>query len=175
MSIAAGLINQPGRLEALGSCGLSWRDEAKWFGVSMPVKAHRLFEIAGLLLLPTAACGHGRQPPTEGATKVTPSGSGLSLQAFTARREHRMLAVDINGDGKVSRAEFLGSAKSGRGYFARRFGRLDRDGNGSINRPEILATMARRFKRLDADGKDVLTPAERSEAKTKADASNPDL
>ena len=129
-------------------------------------KALHLPGLAGLLLLlPAAACGQGQQQTTAGAS--TPVKAGLTLQDFTARRERRMLSADTDGDGKVSRSEFVASATAGKGDPAGRFSRLDRNADGALDRQEIASLMARRFGRLDADGDGVLTPAERMAAKKK--------
>ena len=76
-----------------------------------------------------------------------------------------MLSADTDGDGKVSRAEFLASAKSDKGDPSRRFGRVDRNRDGMIDKQEIAAIMARRFNSLDTDRNGVLTPAERTAAR----------
>lgn len=115
-----------------------------------------------LLLLPTMACGQSRQQPQQATARSPQPTSGMTLQDFTSRRERRMLGADTDGDGKVSRAEFLVSATSGKGDPDRRFGKLDRSGDGMIDRHEIAAMTARRFKRLDTNGDGVLTPAERT-------------
>jgi Ca2+-binding EF-hand superfamily protein len=85
-----------------------------------------------------------------------------------------MLTTDTDGDGKVSRAEFLAGAKSGRGDPSKRFARVDRNGDGTIDRSEIAALMARRFNRLDADKDGVLTQKERAAAKAITDQGDPE-
>lgn len=125
-----------------------------------------------LLLLPTAACGQGRQP--SGGTEAAGSASGMTVKDFTARRERRMLSADTSGDGKVSKAEFLAAAKSGKGDPARRFDRLDRNADGQLDRPEIAAVMARRFARLDTNGDGMLSPTERAAAKTAKNRDDPE-
>ncbi|RYY06868.1 MAG: EF-hand domain-containing protein [Alphaproteobacteria bacterium] len=129
------------------------------------MKTPSLLGLTGLLLLvPAAACGQTRQQPQPSAS-VSRSGAGVTLQEFTARRERRMLSADTDGDGKVSRAEFLASAKSDKGDPSRRFGRVDRNRDGMIDKQEIAAIMARRFNSLDTDRNGVLTPAERTAAR----------
>ncbi|MFS0771121.1 EF-hand domain-containing protein [Sphingomonas sp. 1P08PE] len=122
--------------------------------------------LAGLfLLLPAMACGQTRQPPQQANARLSRPTTDMTLQDFTARHERRILAADTDGDGKVSRAEFLASATSGKGDPARRFGRFDRNGDGLIDRQEIAAIMARRFERRDTDGDGRLTSAERTAAR----------
>lgn len=96
------------------------------------------------------------------------------MKDFTARRERRMLSADTDGDGKVSKAEFLAAARSGKGDPARRFGRLDRNADGLLDKQEIAAVMARRFGRLDTDGDGMLTPTERAAAKAGKNPAEPD-
>lgn len=105
---------------------------------------------------------------------MTRNSAGLTLQEFTARRERRVLAADTDGDSAVSRAEFLAAAISGKGDPARRFARLDHDGNGVIDRSEIASMLARRFAKLDTDGDRVLTPTERAAARASAKRGAPE-
>ncbi len=93
-------------------------------------------------------------------------GAAMSLQDFTARRERQMLAADVDGDGRVSKAEFVAGTKSAKGDPARRFAQLDRNGDGAIDRQEIAAMTARRFARLDGDRDGSLTREERAVART---------
>jgi Ca2+-binding EF-hand superfamily protein len=127
-----------------------------------------------LLLVPAAACGQSSQQPQQPAASATRTKAGMTLQDFTARRERRMLAADTDGDGKLSRAEFQASARSGKGDPSRRFGRVDRNGDGIIDKQEIAAIMARRFNRLDTDRSGVLTAAERTAAKRTAGRGDPE-
>lgn len=126
------------------------------------------------LLLPTIACGQVAPQAGPRGPLVTRNSAALTLQDFTARRERRVLAADTDGNGEVSRAEFLAAATRGKGDPARRFARLDRDGNGVIDRREIASMLARRFAKLDTDGDGVLTPTERSAARVSAKRSAPE-
>jgi len=96
------------------------------------------------------------------------------VKDFTTRRERRMLSADTDGDGKVSKAEFLAAARSGKGDPARRFNRLDRNADGLLDRQEIAAVMTRRFGRLDTNGDGMLTPTERAAAKAGKNPAQPD-
>jgi hypothetical protein len=90
----------------------------------------------------------------------------MRLQDFQTRREPRIMAADTDGDGRVSRAEFTAAATGGKGDPARRFTRLDRNGDGYVDRAEVDVMLGRRFRRLDADGDGMVTPLERATAKT---------
>ncbi|MFD1951965.1 signal transduction protein [Sphingomonas arantia] len=127
--------------------------------------------LAGLAVLSATAAG--AQTP-ETPRRAGRGGATMTLQDFTARAERRMLAGDVDGDGRVSRAEFQSGGKSGKGGKggkgdpARRFGRLDRNGDGMVDRQEIGTVAARRFARLDADRNGSLTREERAAARTAA-------
>lgn len=124
--------------------------------------------LAGLiLLLPGAACGQAPQQPQPMSVQPGQPRAAMTQQQFAARRERRILSADTDGDGKVSRDEFLASARAGKGDPARRFARLDRNRDGVVDRQEIAATMARRFARLDTNRDGELTPAERTAARAK--------
>ncbi len=123
----------------------------------------------GLLLLSVGACA---QPAGQAGSGLRASGAGLTLQDFVTRNEKRLLADDTDGDGKVSKAEFLAGAKSGKGDPAKRFVKLDANGDGMLDKSEIDAMLARRFKRLDANGDGVASADERAVAHTKKDRSD---
>jgi hypothetical protein len=112
-----------------------------------------------VLLVPVAACGQSsgiRQAPVGGG-----GSAAMTFQQFEARRMGRLLAIDTNGDGRISRAEFLAGLQSGKGDPAQRFQRLDANGDGFVDRGEIDAMLKRRFDRMDADHDGTVTPAER--------------
>ncbi|WP_010219906.1 EF-hand domain-containing protein [Sphingomonas sp. PAMC 26621] len=120
-----------------------------------------------LMLSPAIACA---QPVDQehSQSEAKTSAKGVSLQAFIERREKRQLALDTDGDGKVSRSEYLAGAKAGKTDPAKRFARLDRDGSGMLDKSEIDAMLSRRFKRLDANGDGVASPTERAGARPKS-------
>lgn len=126
------------------------------------------------LLLPALACGQAMPPAALSNGAAARSKTGLTLQDFTSRRERRVLAADTDGDGKVSRAEYIAAATRGKGDPARRFARLDRNGDGVIDRQEIASMLARRFARLDTDHDGVLSPSERSAARQSARRAAPE-
>jgi EF hand len=114
-----------------------------------------------LALAPVAACAQPAGQATSGRTKAPRS---MTLQQFTARHESKILAADTDGDGKVSKAEFIASAKAGKGDPAKRFAKIDRNGDGMLDKTEIDAMLARRFRRVDTDGDGVASAAERAAA-----------
>lgn len=140
----------------------------------------RMTGIAVLLAgaLPVAACA---KPVADGDNQIGAAGNrrsasatpgiqasaggqgapGLTLRQFQQRREQRILAADTDHDGKVSLAEFTAAMANGKADPARRFARLDRNGDGRVDRQEIAAMAARRFGRIDADGDGRVTKAER--------------
>ncbi|WP_010188387.1 EF-hand domain-containing protein [Sphingomonas sp. PAMC 26605] len=119
----------------------------------MTSKIQSLPIIAVLLAFaPMAACASPAAPA---------SGKNMTLEQFQARHEKKLLAADNDGDGRVSRAEFVAAAKAGKGDPAKRFARLDRNSDGTLDRAEIDAMLARRFKRMDTNGDGVISPQER--------------
>lgn len=115
-----------------------------------------------LLLAPVAACG---QPPAgQQAPDRHDRGAAMTFQQFEARRMGRLMAMDSDGDGRISRAEFLAGQQSGKGDPAQRFQRLDANGDGFVDHGEIDAMLRRRFDRMDADHDGTVTPAERAAA-----------
>ncbi len=111
-----------------------------------------------LAFAPIAAC----------ANPMPKAGMGdMTLQAFQQRHERKLLAADTDHDGRVSKAEFLAAAKPGKGDPAKRFARLDGNGDGFLDKAEIDAMLAKRFKRLDTNGDGVVSAQERAAARMK--------
>lgn len=134
---------------------------------------------ATLMALPVAA-GAQTAARTPAAHSAGGAGAaGMTLQQFQARHDRRMLAADTDGDGRVSRAEFLaaaenGKAKAGKSVPAKRFARLDRNGDGYLDKAEIDASLAKRFQRLDANGDGVLSREERAAARQRGAKADPE-
>ena len=119
------------------------------------------------MLAPAAACAKPvEQTSTQTQQTATPS-TGVTLQAFVARHERKIMADDTDGDGKISRAEYLAAAKSGKGDPAKRFAKIDRNGDGMLDQSEIDAMLTRRFKRMDTNGDGILSADERAAAHAK--------
>ena len=119
--------------------------------------------LAVAMLSPTAACAKPADQ-TSASTHQTTTAGGVTLQTFVARHEKKLLADDTDGDGKVSRAEYMAAAKSGRGDPARRFAKIDQNGDGMLDEAEIDAMLTRRFKRQDTNGDGMLSADERAGA-----------
>lgn len=102
--------------------------------------------------------------------KAGPASGEITLQMFVQRHERKLIADDTDGDGKVSRAEFLAAVKAGNGDPAKRFARIDSNGDGVLDKAEINAMPTRRFSRLDTNGDGALSPDERAAAHQKSGA-----
>lgn len=103
--------------------------------------------------------------------------SAMSFDQWAARARDRLMALDADHDGKISKEEFAaGQAMMmmGRGRMpadgdgaapkrdgSRMFALLDTNNDGVIDATEINAMLARRFARMDANHDGVLTPDER--------------
>jgi len=113
--------------------------------------------LAGTML--GSAAFAGQAAPTDQAAPTGPAGHGRGM----------MMRADTNGDGMISRAEFMAQAearfarmdKNGDGVISadelgRRGGRglmaADTDQDGKISRAEYLAQSEARFAKLDANG-----------------------
>jgi len=107
---------------------------------------------------------------------------GVSFDAWAAKARERMMALDANHDGKISKDEFAaragmmmggrpaeaaapGAASPAPGQGAERgarmFDRFDTNQDGFLDAQEVNAMLARRFARMDANHDNVLTPDER--------------
>ena len=102
---------------------------------------------------------------------------GTSFDAWAAKARERLMALDIDHDGKISKDEFAargammhgrhgGDAASAGGDApkhdgSRMFDRFDANHDGFLDATEINAVLARRFARTDANHDGVLTPDER--------------
>ncbi|MEM7499601.1 MAG: calcium-binding protein [Pseudomonadota bacterium] len=82
-----------------------------------------------------------------------------------ALRDARVARIDTNGDGLISRAEAEAAAQARAAHRARiDFARRDLDGDGFLDAAEREAGAARRFTRLDIDGDGAVTRSEAREA-----------
>lgn len=117
-----------------------------------------------VVLTPTGACAQpvGQGTPVEQETAAT--AASVSLSTYEARHARKLLAADTDGDGKVSRAEFLAAGKGGKADPAKRFVKLDANGDGTLDKAEIDAMLSRRFKHLDTNGDGLLSADERAAA-----------
>ena len=97
--------------------------------------------------------------------------SGAPAQPVVAAALTEFKAMDANGDGKVSREEHAGGARS-------MFEKMDADGNGKVTAAEMDAahrsiaggaakdelSAAEKIKAVDQDGDGILTSAEHAHA-----------
>ena len=98
---------------------------------------------------------------------VNGDGSISSAEALQMRLD-RFDRSDANNDGALTLAEFQAAAKKPKpGRLEKRFGKLDRDGNGVISRSEVESSAAIRFARMDADGNGALTLDELKTARSR--------
>jgi Ca2+-binding EF-hand superfamily protein len=123
------------------------------------------FILAALLGLSGAAVA--QTPP--------PAAEGISFDAWAARARERLMALDTNHDGKISKDEFAArgpmmgrregsaapNADTARPDGSRLFDRMDTNQDGYLDATEINAMLARRFARMDANHDGVLTADER--------------
>ena len=107
---------------------------------------------------------------------------GVSFDVWATKARERLMALDTNHDGKISKDEFAaragmmmgrraaegataGAASPAPGQGAERgarmFDRFDTNQDGFLAAQEINAILARRFARMDANHDGVLTPDER--------------
>jgi len=128
-------------------------------------------------LIGLASMAAAQTPP---AAPAAPA-DGVSFESWAAKARGRLMALDADHDGKISKDEFAraGTLMAGRrregGSAAsdaakpdvpkhdesRMFDRFDTNQDGFIDAQEINAILARRFARMDANHDGVLTPDER--------------
>ncbi|WP_198351000.1 EF-hand domain-containing protein [Flavisphingomonas formosensis] len=116
--------------------------------------------ILACLFLAAPALAQSDSPP------VTPpvpeaAGGGLTLDQFIAKQSERLTAMDSDGDGRISKAEMSAAPARGGRDPSRLFDAMDVNHDGYLDKNEIRAALARRFQRMDANGDGILTPEER--------------
>lgn len=120
--------------------------------------------LALALVAPTAACARPADQAAQSHREATKSTAAVSAATFVSRHEKKLLAADTDGDGKVSRAEFIAAAKAGKHDPAKRFAKLDANHDGMLDKGEVDAMLNRRFTRLDSNGDGMLSADERAAA-----------
>ena len=130
------------------------------------------------LFAPIAACAKPADQAAASSRETSTKAADLTAATFVSRHEKKLLAGDTDGNGKLSRAEFVANAKSGKGDPNKRFTKLDKNGDGAVDKSEIDAMLNRRFKRLDTNGDGLLSASEREavrnrKAQNAGDASEP--
>ena len=127
--------------------------------------------IVATALLGMAGTAFAQTPPAAPTTQA----EGISFDAWAARARERLMALDTDHDGKISKQEFAargpvmgrrdGAAEPNAGSAApdgsRMFDRLDANHDGSLDATEINALLARRFARMDVNHDGMLTADER--------------
>jgi Ca2+-binding EF-hand superfamily protein len=125
--------------------------------------------ILAAAMLGLAGSALAQTPPPAPATPA----DGMSFDAWAGRARERLMALDTDHDGRISKEEFAArgatmgrredSATPGtpRPDGSRMFDRLDANHDGSLDATEINALLARRFARMDANHDGVLTADER--------------
>lgn len=110
-----------------------------------------------------------------GAAMAMAAPDGMTLDAFQSAARHRMMQADADGDGKISKAEWVaarGATAKGGGEMkrdpARTFDRLDTNKDGYLDATEIDALTAKRFARLDTNNDGIVTADERAAAHGRA-------
>jgi hypothetical protein len=100
-------------------------------------------------------------PPKPGDHKA----EGVDLATFQARHRTRLMRADADHDNRISEAEWTAwwAAHPGKGPAdpAKRFRRLDANGDGFVTAEEIDAVAAKRFAHLDDNHDGRVTRAER--------------
>ena len=121
--------------------------------------------------LPLAAALLGIATAALAQTPSAPA-AGISFDQWSVKARERLMALDTNHDGKISKDEFAARAAT-MGHHrkggasddanapkpdgARMFTRLDANNDGYLDATEINAMLARRFARQDANHDGVLT------------------
>lgn len=101
-----------------------------------------------------ALAGPGHGPGGKFMQRMDLNGDGaVSAAEAAALRAVRFLSLDTDDDGAVTEAEMIERIRARiEARVAKRFARLDRNGDGRIDRDEFELAGTERFARLDADG-----------------------
>lgn len=116
--------------------------------------------------LPTAAAGNQpavAQSPGLDTPRRGRKSQAIPIGALTARGEAALLRADTDGDGRISRADWMAHAaeRGTKGRPERQFARLDLNRDGFLDKDEIDAMLARRFAKRDTNADGNLTADER--------------
>lgn len=113
----------------------------------------------------SAALAQTAAPPASEPASVDAKADGVDLATFQVRHRTRLMKADADRDGRISAAEWTAwwAARPGKGPAdpAKRFRRLDANGDGFVTAEELDAVFAKRFAQLDADHDGRVTRAER--------------
>ncbi len=85
----------------------------------------------------------------------------ITREEVEAVQTVRFLRLDTDGDGVITEAEMLAAAQARIARrIAKKFARMDRNGDGRVERAEFDDHGAARFARLDTDGDDRVSQEE---------------
>jgi Ca2+-binding EF-hand superfamily protein len=88
----------------------------------------------------------------------------LSLAEFASYKSDLYAELDMNGDGKWSRSEFVKGLRDIKGidphWLREKFARFDKNDNRSLSLEEAENEIAKNFKWLDKDKSKSITPKE---------------
>ena len=117
--------------------------------------------------LPVRAEGATAQDAGSLIEQADTNGDGnVSKAEFLARRSEAFADLDADGSGGLTQSEFeLAVSERVKRFSGRAFGKVDADGNGAISQAEWDQSPARAFDKLDRNGDGVLTPDERERKK----------
>jgi len=128
-------------------------------------------------LIGLASAALAQTPPP-----APPAAAGVTFDTWATKARERLMALDANHDGKISKDEFAARAGMMMGgrpaepaaagatppapgqageRGSRMFDRFDANQDGVLDATEINAILARRFARMDANHDGVLTEDER--------------
>lgn len=117
-----------------------------------------------MILAALVAPGAGSAQPWIAATGASPASGGRTVDDVMRMARTRLMAGDIDRDGRLSREEFIAiraAAKGDQRDPARAFAGMDRNGDGYLSADEIDSVLARRIARLDANHDGIITRDER--------------
>jgi Ca2+-binding EF-hand superfamily protein len=123
-------------------------------------------------MLAARAVIHPRQPdPRKALDAADTNGDGvITRDEFLAAQERVFARLDRNGDGYVDQSDKSGRL-AGRGKAQERLtelvAQLDKDGDGRLSKAEFLGAMGALFDRADADHDGALSKQEAATAKQK--------
>ena len=115
------------------------------------------------LAVPAHAQGATRQDAEVLIAEADANGDGnISREEFLARRSAAFDALDADESGVLTEPEFENAVSERIRRFSKRaFNTVDQDGDGTISQAEWDANPPRAFNKLDRNGDGVLSPSER--------------
>lgn len=129
--------------------------------------AYLLTAALTLIGLPACAQGVTSQDATTLIGQADTNGDGnVSKAEFLERRSEAFQDLDADRSGSLTEAEFeLAVSQRMKRFSSRAFAKVDTDGNGVISQAEWDQSPPRAFDKLDKNSDGVLTPTERERLK----------